>query len=60
MSRAAEAAKDIPDTAEVAARIPGGRLGTVDDIAAACAFLCSDDAGYITGQVIGVNGGAVL
>lgn len=60
MSRAAEAARDIPSPAEVAARIPGGRLGTVDDIAATCAFLCSEEAGYITGQVIGVNGGAVL
>ena len=60
MSRAAEAAHDIPETEQVVARIPGGRLGTVDDIAAACAFLCSDEAGYITGQVIGVNGGAVV
>ena len=40
--------------------IPLGRLGTGDDIVAACAFLCSDDAGYITGQVLGVNGGTVL
>jgi 2-hydroxycyclohexanecarboxyl-CoA dehydrogenase len=60
MSRAAEAARDIPSPEQVAARIPSGRLGTVDDIAATCAFLCSDDASYITGQVIGVNGGAVL
>ena len=34
--------------------------GTGDDIAAACVFLCSDEAGYITGQVLGVNGGSVL
>jgi 2-hydroxycyclohexanecarboxyl-CoA dehydrogenase len=60
MSRAAEAARDIPSTTDMAARIPGGRPGTVDDIAAACTFLCSDEAGYITGQVIGVNGGAVV
>jgi 2-hydroxycyclohexanecarboxyl-CoA dehydrogenase len=60
MSRAAEAAGDIPNPEALAARIPAGRLGTVDDIAAACAFLCSDDASYITGQVIGVNGGAVI
>jgi NAD(P)-dependent dehydrogenase (short-subunit alcohol dehydrogenase family) len=39
--------------------IPAGRVGTPDDIAATCAFLCSDEAGYLTGQVIGVNGGAV-
>ena len=36
------------------------RLGTVDEVAATSAFLCSDGAGYITGQVIGVNGGSVL
>ena len=42
---------------ELAARSPVRRLGVPDDIAATTAFLCSDDAGYITGQVIGVNGG---
>jgi NAD(P)-dependent dehydrogenase (short-subunit alcohol dehydrogenase family) len=41
----------------MAARSPVGRLGVPEDIAAAAAFLCSEDAGYITGQVIGVNGG---
>jgi 2-hydroxycyclohexanecarboxyl-CoA dehydrogenase len=40
--------------------IPAARLGTLDDIGAACAFLCSDAASYITGQIIGVNGGAVV
>jgi 2-hydroxycyclohexanecarboxyl-CoA dehydrogenase len=60
MSRAAEAAGDIPNPEALTARIPTGSLGTPDDIAAACAFLCSEEAGYITGQVIGVNGGAVL
>jgi 2-hydroxycyclohexanecarboxyl-CoA dehydrogenase len=58
MSRAARDAKDIPEVDDIAARIPSGRLGTVDDIAAACAFLCSEEASYITGQVIAVNGGA--
>ena len=42
------------------ARTPVRRAGTPDDIAAACAFLCSEDAGYITGQLIGVNGGWYL
>ncbi len=41
---------------QVVARAPLGRLGTPDDIAAACAFLCSEEAGYITGQQINVNG----
>ncbi len=36
---------------------PVRRAGTPEDIAAACAFLVSDEAGYITGQIIGVNGG---
>jgi len=40
----------------VLARAPLGRLGTPDDIAAACVFLCSEEAGYITGQQINVNG----
>ena len=38
-------------------RIPMRRFGTVDDIAAAVAFLASDDSSYITGQVIHVDGG---
>nr|MDT0664618.1 SDR family oxidoreductase [Micromonospora sp. DSM 115978] len=36
---------------------PLARTGKPEDIAAACAFLVSEEAGYITGQVIGVNGG---
>ncbi len=39
------------------ARIPLARLGSVEDVAHAVRFLASDDAGYITGQVIHVNGG---
>lgn len=38
-------------------RIPIGRVGSPDDVAATTAFLCSDGAAYITGQVISVNGG---
>jgi 2-hydroxycyclohexanecarboxyl-CoA dehydrogenase len=44
----------------MARNIPVGRIGTGDDIAAACAFLCSEDAGYITGQTISVNGGSYV
>jgi NAD(P)-dependent dehydrogenase (short-subunit alcohol dehydrogenase family) len=39
------------------ARTPVRRVGRPEDIAAACAFLVSDEAGYITGQILGVNGG---
>lgn len=42
---------------EHAEKTPVRRAGRPEDIAAACAFLVRDDAGYITGQVIGVNGG---
>ncbi|HSQ59905.1 MAG TPA: 3-oxoacyl-[acyl-carrier-protein] reductase [Acidobacteriota bacterium] len=42
------------------ARIPLGRLGTADDVAHAVAFLCSEDAGYVTGQVLPVDGGMVM
>ncbi|PNS08578.1 3-oxoacyl-ACP reductase FabG [Solilutibacter silvestris] len=37
--------------------VPAGRAGSPEDVAALVAFLCSDAAGYINGQVIGVNGG---
>jgi len=61
MLRRAEAAGDVGTVEKVARRrIPVGRLGTPEDVAAACGFLCSDEAGFITGQVIGVNGGMVL
>jgi NAD(P)-dependent dehydrogenase (short-subunit alcohol dehydrogenase family) len=39
------------------ARTPVRRVGQPEDIAATCAFLVSEEAGYITGQIIGVNGG---
>jgi len=37
--------------------VPAGRAGTPPEVAALIAFLCSDSAGYINGQVIGINGG---
>ena len=46
--------------ADWAARIPLKRLGTPDDIAAAVCFLASDEAAYITGQVLAVNGGMYM
>jgi 3-oxoacyl-[acyl-carrier protein] reductase len=44
---------------EIAKIIPAGRLGTPQEVAATVVFLCSKDAGYITGQVIGINGGII-
>ncbi|MET7769303.1 3-oxoacyl-ACP reductase FabG [Nocardia sp. NPDC005366] len=38
-------------------RTPVGRIGRPEDIAAACAYLVSEEASYVTGQIIGVNGG---
>jgi len=60
MVRRAEARGDVPSVDAIAAATPVRRAGTPDDIAAACAFLCSEEAGYVTGQVIGVNGGWYL
>jgi 2-hydroxycyclohexanecarboxyl-CoA dehydrogenase len=60
MSRHAEAAGDFPGVDVVGPMVPLGRAGTAADVAAACAFLCSDDGSYITGQIIGVNGGMYI
>ncbi|MEU5840334.1 3-oxoacyl-ACP reductase FabG [Rhodococcus sp. NPDC047139] len=49
--------KGFVDLDQQTAKTPVGRIGRPEDIAATCAFLVSDEAGYITGQVIGVNGG---
>ena len=60
MARAAEASGDFVGVDVAASAVPLGRAGTPDDIAATCAFLCSDGGSYITGQVIGVNGGMYI
>jgi 2-hydroxycyclohexanecarboxyl-CoA dehydrogenase len=58
MLRRAEARHLLGGTVdEHVMRTPVRRVGRPEDIAAACAFLASDEAGYITGQIIGVNGG---
>jgi NAD(P)-dependent dehydrogenase (short-subunit alcohol dehydrogenase family) len=50
----------VPDLDALATMTPVRRTGTPDDVAAAAAFLASDNAGFITGQIIGVNGGWYL
>ena len=57
MARHAEATGDFIGVDVVAPMVPVGRAGTPADIAAACTFLCSEAASYVTGQVLGVNGG---
>jgi 2-hydroxycyclohexanecarboxyl-CoA dehydrogenase len=58
MLRAAEAKGLLGGTVEDhIAKTPVRRAGRPEDIAAMCSFVCRDEAGYITGQVLGVNGG---
>jgi NAD(P)-dependent dehydrogenase (short-subunit alcohol dehydrogenase family) len=45
---------------EMAGRVPVGRLGTAAEVAAAVAFLVSGEAGYITGEVLDINGGTLI
>ncbi len=44
----------------ILSRVPAARLGTGDDVAAAAVYLASDEAGYVTGQTLHVNGGMAM
>ena len=46
--------------AKITNTIPNGKFGLPEDIASAAAFLSSEEAGYITGQTIHINGGMVM
>lgn len=50
----------VEDLTSFVEDIPLGRMGSADEIAAAAYFLASEDADYITGQILGVNGGFVI
>jgi 2-hydroxycyclohexanecarboxyl-CoA dehydrogenase len=57
MLRKAEERGNLGDIEKTIAATPVRRIGKPEDIAATCAFLVSEEAGYITGQIVGVNGG---
>ena len=44
----------------ILSRIPAARLGRGDEVAAACAYLASEEASYVTGQTLHVNGGMAM
>lgn len=60
MLRQQQSEGKLPPTEFLTQAIPARRLGVAEDVGAICAFLCSEAAGYINGQVIGVNGAAVV
>jgi 3-oxoacyl-[acyl-carrier protein] reductase len=59
---ATDMTKSLPDEVKdrILAAVPMGRMGTPEDVAGVVKFLTSEDAGYITGQVLAVNGGMYM
>ena len=51
------AAVPAPVLEKIVARIPVGRLGSASEIARGVAFLCSEEAGFVTGSTLSINGG---
>ena len=60
MARNGAEGGNVPGMEVLGRMVPLGRAGTPDDIAGACSYLCSEDGSYVTGQVIGVNGGMYI
>jgi NAD(P)-dependent dehydrogenase (short-subunit alcohol dehydrogenase family) len=60
MAHKGEAEGHVASIEVMSKMIPLGRAGTPDDIASACSYLCSEEGGYITGQIVGVNGGMYI
>jgi 2-hydroxycyclohexanecarboxyl-CoA dehydrogenase len=60
MVRQQQEAGSVPSKEVMARSVPVGRMGTGEDVAAACTFLCSERASYVTGQTVSVNGGSFV
>ena len=59
---ATDMTSDLPEdvTSRILDQVPLGRMGRPEEVAAACAYFASEDAGYVTAQLLGVNGGTAV
>ena len=60
MLRGAQESKHLPSAEVLAGFVPAGRLGRAEEVAAVCTFLCSEEASYVTGQALVVDGGNII